>query len=47
MNEYKKQVEEKFALTPATGSIKKPEVRVDEKFSKVEARIKEFAKSKK
>lgn len=46
MNEYKKQVEEKFSMTAATKSITKAEPKQDDKFSKVEARIKEFAKNK-
>jgi len=46
MNQYKKQIEEKFSMTPAAGSIKKPESKIDSKFAQVEARIKEFAKSK-
>lgn len=45
MAEYKKQIEEKFATTPALQSIsKKPEVKVESNFSKAEMRIKEFAK---
>jgi hypothetical protein len=44
MEEYKKQIDEKFSTTPATGSIKKPESRVDDKFATAEARIKEFAR---
>lgn len=46
MAEYKKEVEEKFSMTPAVQSIKKAEVKIDDKFSKVEARIREFAKNK-
>lgn len=45
-NQYKKQVEEKFSTTPATPSISKPEVKVDDKFKAVEDRIKAFAKNK-
>lgn len=46
MAEYKKQIEEKFATTPATTSIaKKPEYKIDNNFVKAEARIKEFAKT--
>jgi hypothetical protein len=44
MSEYKKQIDEKFSTTPATGSIKKPESKVDDKFATAEARIKEFAR---
>ena len=44
MEEYKKQIDEKFSTTPATGSIKKPESKVDDKFATAEARIKEFAR---
>ena len=46
MSEFKKEVSEKFSTTPATQSIKKPESKVDDKFASVEARIKEFAKTK-
>jgi hypothetical protein len=46
MAKYRKEVEEKFSMTPATESIKKSTVTVDDKFSKVEARIREFAKNK-
>jgi hypothetical protein len=46
MGEYKKQVEEKFATTPAAPSIAKPEVKVDEKFKQLEDRIKAFARNK-
>ena len=44
MEEYKKQIDEKFSSTPATGSIKKSESKVDDKFATAEARIKEFAR---
>jgi hypothetical protein len=44
MEEFKKQIDEKFSTTPATGSIKKPESKVDDKFATAEARIKEFAR---
>lgn len=44
MEDYKKQIDEKFSTTPATGSIKKPESKVDDKFATAEARIKEFAR---
>jgi hypothetical protein len=44
MEEYKKQINEKFSTTPAAQSIKKPETKVDDRFSTAEARIKEFAK---
>jgi len=46
MNNYKKEVNEKFSLTPATETIKKNEVKIDDKFAKVESRIREFAKNK-
>lgn len=46
MNEFKKEVEEKFSVTAATKSITKAEPKMDDKFSKVEARIKEFAKNR-
>jgi len=46
MNNYKKEVEEKFSATAATKSITKAEPKMDDKFSKVEARIKEFAKNR-
>jgi hypothetical protein len=46
MNEFKKEVEEKFSVTAATKSITKAEPKMDDKFSKVEARIREFAKNK-
>jgi len=46
MNNYKKEVEEKFSSTAATKSITKAEPKLDDKFAKVEARIKEFAKNR-
>lgn len=46
MNEFKKEVEEKFSTTAATKSITKAEPKQDDKFSKVEARIREFAKNR-
>ena len=46
MNNYKKEVEEKFSATAATKSITKAEPKLDDKFAKVEARIKEFAKNR-
>ncbi len=46
MNTFKSEVNEKFSITPAKESIKKPEAKIDDKFASVEARIKEFAKSK-
>lgn len=46
INEFKKEVEEKFSMTAATKSITKAEPKIDNKFSKVEARIREFAKNK-
>lgn len=46
MSEYKKQIDEKFATTPAVQSItKKVESKVESHFAKAEARIKEFAKT--
>ena len=42
----KKEVEEKFSMIAATKSITKAEPKLDDKFSKVEARIREFAKNK-
>jgi hypothetical protein len=46
MTEYKKEVEEKFSLTPALGSVKtdKKEVKLDDKFSKDYQRIIDFSK---
>ena len=44
MQEYKKQINEKFSTTPAAGSIKKPEFKLDEKFRQSEERIKQFAR---
>lgn len=46
MSQFKKEVEEKFSTTAATKSITKAEPKMDDKFSKVEARIKEFAKNR-
>jgi len=46
MSEFKKEVEEKFSATAATKSITKAEPKQDDKFAKVEARIKEFAKNR-
>jgi len=46
INEFKKQVNEKFSMTAATKSITKAEPKMDDKFAKVEARIKEFAKNR-
>jgi len=46
MSEFKKEVEEKFSMTAATKSITKAEPKMDDKFSKVEARIREFAKNR-
>jgi len=46
MANYKKEVNEKFSLTPAVETIKKNEVKIDDKFAKVESRIREFAKNK-
>jgi hypothetical protein len=46
IEDFKAKVNEKFSTTPAKDSIKKPESKIDEKFSSMEARIKEFAKNK-
>ena len=46
IEEFKTQVNEKFSTTPAKPSIKKQEVKIDEKFSSMEARVKAFAKNK-
>lgn len=46
INQFKAEVNEKFSATPAAGSITKAEPKLDDKFSKVEARIREFAKNK-
>jgi hypothetical protein len=46
VEEFKKQVNEKFSVTPAVKSIKKPEPKLDSKFSQIEARVKSFAKIK-
>jgi hypothetical protein len=46
MNQYKKEIDEKFSTTPATTTITKGEAKVDEKFAKIEARIREFAKNR-
>jgi hypothetical protein len=43
---FKKTVNEKFSTTPATQTIAKPEFRMDTKFAREEARVKEFAKSR-
>jgi hypothetical protein len=45
MNSFRSEVNEKFSSVPATASIKKPETKIDDKFAKTEARIREFAKS--
>lgn len=46
-NDFKKTVNEKFSIVPAISSITKEKVvRVDDKFSALEARIKQFAKNK-
>ena len=46
MSQYKKEVEEKFSMTPALGSVKteKKEMKLDDKFSKDYQRIMDFAK---
>jgi len=41
---FKKEVNEKFSTTPATGTIKKPKVKIDEKFSKEVERLRSFMK---
>ena len=46
MKKYQKEVEEKFSTTAATKSITTAEPKQDDKFAKVEARIKEFAKNR-
>jgi hypothetical protein len=46
MKKYQKEVEEKFSATAATKSITKAEPKLEDKFAKVEARIKEFAKNR-
>lgn len=46
INDFRKEVEEKFSATAATKSITKAEPKLDDKFSKVEARIREFAKNR-
>lgn len=47
LNSFRAQIDAKFTSIPATGSIKqKEEVKIDSKFSAVEARIKAFAKNK-
>jgi hypothetical protein len=43
---FKKTVNEKFSTTPAVKTIAKPEFRMDTKFAREEARVKEFAKSR-
>jgi hypothetical protein len=45
MNSFRNEVNEKFSSVPATGSIKKPETKIDDKFAKTEARIREFART--
>jgi hypothetical protein len=46
VNDFKKAVDEKFSTTPATKSITKAEPKMDNKFSKDEARVREFAKNR-
>jgi hypothetical protein len=46
VSDFKKNVEEKFSTTPATKTITKPEFRMDTKFAKDEARVREFAKNR-
>lgn len=46
-NDFKNTVNEKFSIVPAIASITKQKVvNIDDKFSKVEARIRDFAKNK-
>lgn len=45
MNDFKTEVNEKFSTTPAAPSIKKPEVKVDNRFSKDVERVRMFAKN--
>ena len=47
VNDFKKTVDEKFSTTPAVKTIAKPEFRMDTKFAREEARVREFAKSRK
>lgn len=46
LSKYKKQVAEKFSLTPAVPTIKKEKSPLDSKFEAMEARIKDFARNK-
>lgn len=46
MNSFRSEVSDKFSSTPAAASIKQKEVSIDAKFTKMENRIKEFAKNK-
>ena len=46
VNNFRKTVDEKFSSTPATKSITKGEAKMDDKFSKDEARIREFVKNR-
>ena len=47
INKFRQDVSEKFSSIPATGSItKEKEAKIDDKFSAVEKRIREFAKNK-
>jgi tellurite resistance protein len=46
VSEFRKTVNEKFSTTPATTTIAKPEFKMDTKFAKEEARVREFAKNR-
>jgi hypothetical protein len=46
LSKYKKQVEEKFSLTPATQTIENKKSPTNAQFEFMEARIKEFARTK-
>ena len=46
VSDFKKTVDEKFSTTPATKTIVKPEFKMDTKFAKEEARVREFAKNR-
>jgi hypothetical protein len=46
VSDFRKTVDEKFSTTPATTTIAKPEFKMDTKFAKEEARVREFAKNR-
>jgi len=46
VSDFRKTVDEKFSTTPATTTIAKPEFKLDTKFAKDEARVREFAKNR-